>query len=237
LGGFILMTGTLINAAAIVLGGLLGLLFHRGIPENFNRTIQDGLGIVVVAIGIQYAVQAEHWAVLGISLALGAAVGEWQQWDRRLQLMGDKVQHALKAEGSGFVQGFVSASLLFCVGAMAIVGALEDGLTGNYDVLMVKALLDGIFAVVFSANLGAGVILSALPVLLYQGTISLAAVWLKPILTPLMMNTINSLGGLLIAALGLNIIGITRIRIANLLPALLLAPIIIGLMTMIPFGT
>lgn len=230
------MIGTVINAAAIVLGGLLGLLFRRGIPENFNQTIQSALGIVVVAIGIQYAVQAEHWAVLGISLALGAVVGEWRQWDQGLQLMGDKVQKVLKASEGSFVQGFISASLLFCVGAMAIVGALEDGLTGKYDVLMVKALLDGIFAVVFGANLGAGVIFSALPVLLYQGAISLGAVWLKPLLTPELMNTINSLGGLLIAALGLNIIGITKIRIANLLPALILAPIIMILMATVPWS-
>ncbi len=225
------MTGTIINTLAIVLGGLLGLLFRKGIPENFNRTIQDGLGIVVLAIGIQYVVQAEQWAILGISVALGALIGDWRQWDQRLQLIGDKIQQTFKTKGSNFAQGFISASLLFCVGAMAIVGALEDGLTGNYDILVVKALLDGIFAIVFSANLGAGVILSAVPVFLYQGAISLGAVWLKPLLTPLLMNTITSLGGLLIAALGLNITGISNIRIANLLPALLVAPLIIILMT------
>lgn len=226
------MLGTLINALAIVLGGLLGLLFRKGIPENFNRTIQDGLGMVVVAIGLQYALKADHWAVLGSSLALGAVIGEWQQWEQRLQIWGDKVQQVFRAEGNRFVEGFIAASLLFCVGAMGIVGALEDGLTGNYDVLSVKALLDGIFALVFSANYGAGVVFSFLPVLIYQGAISIGAVWLQPVLTPLMMNTITSLGGLIITALGLNIIGVTRIRIANLLPALLLAPIMVGLMGM-----
>jgi len=224
------MLGTLLNAFAIILGGLLGLLFRRGIPENFNRTIQDGLGMVVVAIGLQYALKADNWAVLGSSLALGAVIGEWRQWDQRLQMWGEKVQQRFQAEGNRFVEGFISASLLFCVGAMGIVGALEDGLIGNYNVLKVKALLDGIFALVFSANYGVGVILSFLPVLIYQGSISLGAVWLQPILTPSMMNTITSLGGLIITALGLNIIGIAKIRIANLLPALLLAPVIIAIM-------
>ena len=169
---------------------------------------------------------------MGISLALGAVVGEWRRWEQRLQTWGDKIQQGLQAEGNRFIEGFIAASLLFCVGAMGIVGALEDGLTGNYHVLKVKALLDGIFAVVFSANYGVGVILSFLPVLIYQGTISLGAVWLKPVLTPLMMNTITSLGGLIIAALGLNIIGVARIRIANLLPALLIAPLIVAALSL-----
>lgn len=226
------MWGTVINAAAIIVGGILGLLFRRGISENYNRTIQDGLGMVVVAIGLQYALKADQWAVLGASLALGAALGEWLQWDQGLQLWGERVQQSFQAAGSHFVEGFISASLLFCVGAMGIVGSLQNGLTGNYDVLTVKALLDGIFALVLSANYGAGVILSFLPVLIYQGSISLGAVWIEPVLSEVMMNTITSLGGLVISGLGLNIIGVTRIRIANLLPALLIAPLLVGLMAL-----
>lgn len=226
------MWGTVINAAAIVAGGVLGLLFRKGIPDNYNRTIQDGLGMVVVAIGLQYALKADQWAILGASLAVGAVLGEWLQWDQGLQLWGDRVQRSFQAAGSHFVEGFVSASLLFCVGAMGIVGSLQDGLTGNYDVLTVKALLDGIFALVLSANYGAGVIFSFLPVLIYQGSISLGAVWIEPFLSEVMMNTITSLGGLVISALGLNIIGVTRIRIANLLPGLFLAPIVVGIMSL-----
>lgn len=229
------MWGTVINAAAIVLGGMLGLLFRRGIAENYNRTIQDGLGMVVVAIGLQYALKADQWAVLGASLALGAAIGERLQWDQGLQRWGERVQKSLKNAGNHFTEGFISASLLFCVGAMGIVGALEDGLTGNYDVLTVKALLDGIFALILSANYGLGVIFSAVPVLIYQGSISLGAVWIQPVLNDLMMNTITSLGGLIISALGLNIVGVTRIRIANLLPALLLAPLMIWIMAVLGY--
>lgn len=225
------MLGTVINAAAIILGGLSGLLFRKGIAENYNRTIQDGLGMVVVVIGLQYALKAEQWAILGISLALGAAVGEWLQWDQGLQQWGEKAQKLFHNAKGQFAEGFISASLLFCVGAMGIVGSLEDGLTGDFEILTVKALLDGIFALVLSANYGAGVIFSAAPVLIYQGTISLGAVWIQPVLNELMMNTITSLGGLIISALGLNIVGVTKIRIANLLPALLLAPVLVGIVT------
>jgi hypothetical protein len=225
------MLGTVINAAAIILGGLSGLLFRKGIAENYNRTIQDGLGMVVVVIGLQYALKAEQWAILGISLAVGAAVGEWLQWDQGLQQWGEKAQKLFHNAKGQFAEGFISASLLFCVGAMGIVGSLEDGLTGNFEILTVKALLDGIFALVLSANYGAGVIFSAAPVLIYQGTISLGAVWIQPVLNELMMNTITSLGGLIISALGLNIVGVTKIRIANLLPALLLAPVLVGIVT------
>ena len=141
-------------------------------------------------------------------------------------MLGEKLQRRFGNGDSSFVKGFVSATLLFCIGAMAVVGALEDGLTGNYQILLVKSMLDGIFSMLFAASMGVGVLFSAIPVLLYQGAISLGAGFLKPVLTGVMLDNITALGGILIAGLGLNILGVTRIRVANLLPGILLVPLI-----------
>ena len=220
------MTGTIINATAIIVAGLIGLTLRKGIPDNISRTMQDGLGLLIIIIGVQYGLKADNLAVIGLSLALGAAIGEWRRWEDRLENLGQRLQKRFGNGNSSFVKGFVSATLLFCVGAMAVVGALEDGLIGNYQILLVKSMLDAIFSMLFAASMGVGVLFSAIPVLLYQGAISLGAGFLKPILTGAMLDNITSLGGVLIAGLGLNILGVTRIRVANLLPGILLLPLI-----------
>lgn len=223
------MTGTIINALAIVGAGFLGLILRRGIPENISRTIQDGLGILIMTIGVQYAIKADNLAVVGLSLALGAIIGEWRQWEAKLVRWGQKLEARFGNGNNQFVKGFVSATLLFCVGAMAVVGSLEDGLTGNYQILLVKSMLDGIFSMLFAASMGIGVLLSAIPVFIYQGSISLGAEVIKPLLTDPILNNITALGGILIAGLGFNIIGITRIRVANLLPGIILVPLMMAL--------
>ncbi len=221
------MTGTIINALAILLAGLVGLMLRKGLPENMSKSMQDGLGLLVMIIGIQFAFKAENLAIVGISLALGAIIGEWRQWEAKLNSLGEVLQRRFgNGEDNQFVKGFVSASLLFCIGAMAVIGALEDGLTGNYQILLVKSILDGIFSLIFAASMGVGVLFSALPVFIYQGTISLAAQVIKPILTDPMLNNITALGGVLIAGLGLNLVGVTRIRVANLLPGIIIVPFI-----------
>lgn len=221
------MTGTIINALAIFGAGLIGLLLRKGIPNNISRSMQDGLGLLVMIIGIQYAFKAENLALVGISLALGAVIGEYREWEARLNNLGEFLQTRFGNGGDNqFVKGFVSASLLFCIGAMSVIGALEDGLTGNYQILLVKSMLDAIFSLIFAASMGVGVLFSAIPVFIYQGTISLTSTIIKPILTDPMLNNITALGGVLIAGLGLNLIGVTRIRVANLLPGIFLLPII-----------
>ncbi len=230
------MTGTLINAAAIVGAGLVGLFFRKGIPANISRTMQDGLGLLIMAIGIQFAFEAESLAMVGVCLALGAVLGEWRRWEGRLENLGVKLEKIVGADGNNqFVKGFVSATLLFCVGAMAIVGALQDGLTGNYEILLIKSMLDGIFAMLFAASMGVGVLFSALPILIYQGSISLLAVYIKPLLTDPMLSNITAYGGVLIAGIGLNALGITRIRVANLLPGLFLVPILMAIVNFFPW--
>ncbi|HZJ84915.1 MAG TPA: DUF554 domain-containing protein [Syntrophomonadaceae bacterium] len=228
------MTGTIINALAIIFAGLIGLLLGKGIPQNISRTVEEGLGLLVLVIGIQYALKAESLVIIGISLAVGAMIGELRQWEAKL----DKLAYLLQVKlGSGeddqFVKGFVSACVLFCVGAMAVMGSLEDGLTGNYEILLIKSILDGIFSLIFAASMGIGVLFSAIPVLIYQGAISLGATFIKPILTDPILNNINAFGGVLIAGLGLNIIGITKIRVVNLLPGIIVVPIIMALYALV----
>ncbi len=228
------MTGTIINALAIIFAGLIGLFLGKGIPQNISRTIEDGLGLLVLIIGIQYAFKAESLAIVGISLAIGAIIGELRQWEAKLDKLGLFLQEKFGSDKDNqFVRGFVSASLLFCIGAMAVVGALEDGLTGNYEILLIKSMLDGIFSLIFAASMGIGVLFSAIPVLIYQGAISLGSTFIKPILTDPMLNNITALGGVLIAGLGLNIIGITKIRVANLLPGIIVVPIIMALYALV----
>lgn len=235
MGGGFLMTGTIINASAIVLAGLLGLLFRKGIPANISRTIQEGLGLLILAIGIQFALKAENLAVIGISLAVGAAWGEWRQWESHLERVGHKLENIFGDGESQFVKGFVSATLLFCVGAMAIVGSLQDGLTHNYDILLVKSLLDGIFAMIFAASMGVGVLFSAIPVFLYQGAISLGAGFIKPLLTDPMLNNITALGGILITGIGINALGFMRIKVANMLPGIFLVPLFMVIAAHVPW--
>ena len=223
-----ILTGTFINAGAIVVAGLFGLLLRRGIPDKMSRSMQDALGILIIVIGVQYGFKAENFAVIGVSLAVGAIIGEWRDWDGRLEAAGKRLQSRFGNGESSFAKGFVSATLLFCVGAMAVVGSLEDGLYGNYQILLVKSMLDAIFSALFAASMGIGVIFSAIPVLMYQGSISLAAGVIEPILTDPMLNNITSLGGMLIAGLGFNIIGVTHIRVANLLPGILIVPVIMA---------
>jgi len=229
------LTGTIINAAAIIVAGLIGLVFRKGIPANISRTMQDGLGLLILAIGIQFAFKAESLALIGACLALGAVWGEWQQWEGRLENLGGKLEKIFGGGDNQFVKGFVSATLLFCVGAMAIVGSLQDGLTHNYEILLVKSMLDGIFAMIFAASMGVGVLFSALPVLIYQGAISLGAGFIKPLLTDPMLNNITALGGVLIAGIGFNAMGITRIKVANLLPGLFLVPVVMAVIKYLPW--
>lgn len=223
------VTGTLINAGAIVAAGAVGLLLRRGIPENISRSLQDAMGLLILIIGIQYGLKTENLVVVGLSLALGTVFGEWRNWEGKLENTGKSLERLLGQEENLFVKGFVSATLVFCVGAMAILGALQDGLTHNYDILLVKSMLDGIMAMIFAASMGVGVLFSALPLLLYQGAISLGAGFLKPLLTDPVINNLTGLGGIIIAGIGLNTLGLARIRLANLLPGLLLVPLLMFL--------
>ena len=235
-----MLTGTIINSLAILAGSLLGLVLqaatHRsskdvdvgGIGGRLQTIVMEGMSLCVLYIGISGSLKGQNTLIAIISIAIGAVVGELLDLDRRMHTLGDWVQAKTARlihtqEGAPSVaDGFVAASLLFCVGAMAIVGSLENGLTGNYDTLKAKSVIDGITAIVFASSLGVGVAFSAAAIFLYQGAISLAAGLLSPLLSDTVIAEMTCVGSLLIVALGLNMLNVTKIKVMNLVPAIFL---------------
>ncbi|MDP4089647.1 MAG: DUF554 domain-containing protein [Bacillota bacterium] len=216
------MLGTIVNFTAILAGSILGLFLKGGISERFSNTIMQGIALCVLFIGISGSLKVDNFLIVILSMAIGALLGEAIDIDKRLKNLGDKLQGRFKNSESKISEGFVSASLLFCVGAMAILGSLESGLHRNYDTLFSKSILDGIASIIFSSTLGIGVAFSAVSVLLYQGAITLAAAYISPFLTTAVQNNMGAAGSLIIIGLGLNMLGVTKIKVANLLPAIFL---------------
>ncbi|WP_077298697.1 DUF554 domain-containing protein [Virgibacillus pantothenticus] len=223
--------GTLINGALIVIGSLLGLVFTK-IPERYKEIVMQGIGLAVMLIGLQMAFVMEHIIIGLLSLLTGAIVGEWLQLESGLDRLGKWVGNKLGSEENDtrVSQGFVTASLIFVIGAMSIIGALDSGLRGDHEVLITKGILDGFVALVLTTTLGFGVILSVFPVLLYQGSIALLATQIEGLLPESTLNgfitELTGVGGLLIVAIGLNLLNITSIRIGNLLPAIIMVGVI-----------
>lgn len=224
--------GTIINVIAIIAGGACGLLLKKGIPENFKTTIMQAIGLSVVIVGISgslqgiYSVTAEgkldrnYITGMILSLVIGSILGEILKIEKNLDKLGAWFQNRFARNESGFAKGFVTASLVYCVGAMAIVGSLEDGLYGKVDILFAKSMLDGITAIVFSATLGAGVLLSSLPVLLYQGALTLLAGVLKPLLSGMVVSQMSLVGSVMILAIGFNMLEFKKFKVGNMLPAI-----------------
>ena len=223
------MIGTLVNTLAAVVGGLLGSLLKKGIPERFADLVQKGLALCVLYIGVKGSLVGTNTLVTILSLVLGAILGELLNIDGGIERLGAWAQSKLSRKGASRLgEGFVTASLLFCVGSMAVVGSLQSGLTGNHETIFTKSMLDFVSAIILASTLGLGVCLSGAFVLVYQGAIVLLARWAAPILSDYVVAEMSCAGSLLIVALGLNMLGITKLKVANLLPAMFL-PIILCL--------
>ncbi len=225
------MLGTIVNSGAIILGCILGLVLKGKMNKSIEKTIMNGLALCVLYIGISGSLKGEDTLIIILSITIGGLIGELVDIDKRLSSLGQWIESKFKNKNNTDIsisEGFVSASLLFCVGAMAIVGSLESGLRGNYDTLFAKSLIDGITAIIFTSSLGIGVIFSAASVFIYQGSITLAATYLSVILSTSIINNMTGAGSLLIIGLALNMLNITKIKIANLLPAVFI-PILLGL--------
>ena len=235
-----MLTGTIINTLVILAGSAVGLSIHalagrcssvlgeKGarLGERLQALMMQGIALCVLYIGISGSLKGQNALAAILSMALGAILGELLDLDGRMNRLGqwvqDRTARVLKGGGGCVAEGFVTASLLFCVGAMSIVGALENGLTGNFDTLKAKSVLDGISSIIFASSLGVGVALSAVPVLLYQGLISLAAGVLSPLLGDAVIAEMTCVGSLLIVAMGLNMLGVTKIKVMNLVPGIFL---------------
>lgn len=222
------MQGVLINTVAVLLGSSLGLLLRRGVPEKILQAVMTALGLSTLYLGISGALVGQDAIAIILALALGAALGTALNIDGAINRLGERIQQRFKhPDSQGRIgEGFVTASLLFCVGSMAIVGSLNAGLSGDQSMLLAKSVLDMISSFMLAASLGFGVMLAALPVLIYQGAIVLLAGLLKPLLSEMAIAQMSCAGSLLILALGLNFLQVSRIKVADLLPAIFLAPII-----------
>ncbi len=232
------MTGTFINIATVLVGGTLGLIFGARVPERLKATVVAGMGLFTAAIGIQMFLKTENSLIVLGALLIGALLGEWWRIEDGLNALGQILEKRFsQSEGeevgsSRFVRGFLTASLLFCVGPITILGSIQDGLRGDYSLLAVKSVLDGFGSLAFASTLGVGVLFSALIILIYQGGISLLAAQLSAVVTQSMMNEMTAAGGLILVGLAISsLLEIKKIRTGNLLPALIIAPLIVWILS------
>ncbi|OPZ86825.1 MAG: putative membrane protein YdfK [Firmicutes bacterium ADurb.Bin419] len=239
-----LVQGSIVNAIVIICGSLLGMLIKGKLPERFKEIITQALGLSVIILGLSGSLssifrvasdgtlESKDIMLMIICLVLGSIIGEAIDIELKLNRFADFIQKKFSGLGGNFSEGFVTATLLFCVGALAIVGSLEEGLTGNADKLYAKSMLDGTSSFIFSTTMGIGVLFAAIPVLLYQGSITLLAGFLKPLLTPDVISQMSLVGNILILGIGLNILKIRSIKVANMLPAIFL-PIVYYLISIL----
>ena len=232
------MTGTLLNIATVLLGGTLGLIFGARIPDQLKATVISGMGLFTMAMGLQMFLNTENPLIVLGSLLLGTLLGEWWRIEDGLQNVGRLLEQRFSREGNDdsnkFVRGFLTASLLFCVGPLTILGSTQDGLTGDYNLLAVKSVLDGFASLAFASTLGIGVMFSTIIILLYQGGISLLAAQLNSIVTPAMMNELTATGGIILLGLATSsLLEIKKIRVGNMLPALVVAPVVVWVLSLI----
>lgn len=229
------MLGVIVNVIVIILGSGIGMVLKKGIPERISETMMKGLGLCTLYIGWSGALKGSNTLVLIISMAIGIVIGEGFDLDKRLNNFAEKLEKNFsKQDGSiSFAEGFIAASLLFCVGAMTVVGSLQAGLSGNYEMLFTKSVLDFISSMIFASTLGIGVMLSAVFVLIFQGGIVLLAQVVAPFLTDGVVAEMTCVGSVLIFALGLNIIGITKLKVLNFLPAMFLPILLMPLLAQI----
>jgi uncharacterized membrane protein YqgA involved in biofilm formation len=231
------MTGTIINSITVLIGGTIGMLFGARMPERYSQTVVAGLGLFTSVIGVSMFLSSNNPIIVLCSLLIGGLLGEWLRIELRLQHFGAWLEKKF-AGGSGeitagnkFIRGFLTASLVFCVGPMTILGSIQDGLTGDYELLAIKSVLDGFAAMAFASSLGLGVLFSVIVVFGFQGSLSLLAVQAQAFITEPMMNETIAVGGILLVGLAISSLWeIKQIRVGNFLPALLVAPLIVALL-------
>jgi uncharacterized protein len=230
-GIILVLFGSVVNALGIIIGTLIGLLLRR-IPEQMKQTVMIAIGLSVVVLGLDMALKSNDFFIVIVSLVFGTVIGEWLRLEDHLHSIGTVLERKLgKSQNGNIAQGFVTATLIFVVGAMAIIGALDSGLRNDHAVLLTKSMIDGFTSLVLASTLGVGVLFSAIPVFLYQGGIALFAnvihQFLSDSLLELLIAELTATGGVLIAAIGINMLGIKQIRVANLLPSIIVVTIIV----------
>jgi uncharacterized protein len=225
--------GTLVNAALIAIGAIMGRLLQN-IPEKVKETVMSGIGLAVIAMGLQMTLKSEQFLVVILSIVIGAVLGEWINLENILNRLGNWIESKMKPkEGTSISQGFVTATLIFCVGSMAILGALDSGIRNDHTLLITKGILDGFTSIILASTLGIGVLFSAIPIILYQGLIAILAtqinIWVPEELMDMFIHEMTATGGLMIVTIGLNVMGLTKIRTANLLPGIAVVGMIVSI--------
>ncbi|MCZ2259041.1 DUF554 domain-containing protein [Sporosarcina sp. G11-34] len=228
-----ILFGTIVNTLLIIIGTIIGRFLHN-IPERMKETVMYGIGLAVTVIGIQMTFESTQILIVIVSIVFGAVIGEWVDLDAKVNKLGEWIESKLPArrEGPSIAQGFVTATLIFVVGSMAIIGAIDSGLRNDHDVLIMKGIIDGFASIILSSTLGIGVIFAAIPVFLYQTVITLFATQMSRFIPDALLEffiaEMTATGGLMIVAIGLNLIGLTKIRVANLIPGILIVSIVVG---------
>ena len=214
------MLGTIVNTLAIIAGSLLGIVFRGGIPNKYQVTIMQAISLAVILIGLKMAFKTDAVLLVIFSLVIGSIFGEFIKIEDRLENLGKRLETKFAKAGNGIAKGFVVASLVYCVGSMAIVGSMESGLTGNHQTLFAKSALDGLSSIIFASTFGIGVLFSSISVFVYQGILTLTSTLMKPFLIPPVIDQMSGVGGLLIMAIGFNLLEIQKIKVGNMLPAI-----------------
>lgn len=217
------MFGSFSNAAMIVAGGAAGLGLRKWIPQKIMELPVQGMGLLVISLGISMAVKTQHLIIMVAAISIGSLAGELLDIEGRLERAANNIEERYAKQANGFSVGFITATILYCTGSMGVLGAFEEGLGGYPLLLMTKSMMDGFVAIAMGASLGFGVMLSAIPVLIYQGALTLAASSLQPFMTPAAVTEMSAVGGLMLAAIGLNLLKLVKIRVTNMVPALVVA--------------
>jgi len=230
------MIATLINCATVILGSLLGLFLHTRISDAFRSIVYTGAGLISLVLGVKMSLEVQRIVYLALALILGGILGEWWNVEGGILRLGELLKKRFsRASSKDFSYGFLNASVIFCVGAMTLVGAFKAGAEGDYDLLLTKSVMDGFMAIMLTAAMGIGVAFSALTILVYQGGITLLANVLKPLVTPLVLSELTAAGGALVVMIGINLLGLSKLKTANFLPALLIILGLLALEPLLPF--
>ncbi|MDT8392488.1 MAG: DUF554 domain-containing protein [Bacteroidales bacterium] len=218
--------GTLINVIAVIIGSLIGLMINRRLPKRIITIIFQLMGLFTLVLGMSMALKTEHYIIVIGSLVLGAIIGEWIGIEKYMNAWSEKLKKRFKLGNDKFTEGLITAFLLYCMGAMTILGAIEEGLEGTYDILLMKSLMDGVSSVALAAGLGIGVMFSVIPLIVYQGGLTLFSAYISEHFTEVIINDLSATGGILLIGLGINILEIKQLKILNMIPALVIVVIL-----------
>ena len=223
------MIGTLVNVATVVAGSLIGILFKSRLPERFIKIFFQVIGLFTLYLGFSMALKSTHVLQMVFSLIIGAVIGESLHLDRGLEKLADKMKKRFKSKNERFSDGLLTAFLLYCMGSLTILGAIQEGMTGDAHLLFIKSLMDGVSSIALASGLGIGVLFSAVPLLIYQGGITLLAMLFGNFFPAIMVTELSAVGGILLLGLGIDILGIKKIKVINMLPALVVIVVLIWL--------